>query len=150
MVLRDLSPPRLYTGRSSWSFAYMHQAVMSCRELFRQTMPFAFDCALASAGKMSPARMAMTAMTVSSSTSVNAARGAGRFRYAEYAMDGMKNFSGPGPLCKGSAGAAPLSGSLAFPLNAVKGRRRTFFFDFCNLERGRPRPQDARIDRPEI
>ena len=60
------------THWSSWSFAYRALARQNCRMLFKQAAPCALFLALARAGSSSAARIAMIAMTTSSSISVNA------------------------------------------------------------------------------
>src|SRR5213594_2606231 len=60
---------------ASWSLlssGYMDQASWSCLRLFRHEMDWALVLALANAGKSSPARIAMIAMTTSSSMRVKA------------------------------------------------------------------------------
>src|ERR1035437_1438093 len=52
----------------------MYQASSNCFVLFKQPMPSAFVLALLNAGKSSAARIAMMAMTTSSSIRVNAPR----------------------------------------------------------------------------
>ena len=49
-------------------------AMENCRRLFRHAVPWAAAFALESAGMSMPAKMAMMAMTTSSSMSVNARR----------------------------------------------------------------------------
>src|SRR5438552_7953061 len=64
--------------------------------LFTQLMPIAFCFALASAGSSSPARMAMMAMTTSSSMSVKARRQGGRpglFPHAGNSDSGIRDLS---------------------------------------------------------
>jgi len=54
---------------------YMIQASDNCFWLLAQAAPVAFNLALASAGKSMPARIAMIAMTTSSSMRVNPSAG---------------------------------------------------------------------------
>src|ERR1035437_1615219 len=71
-------PPPMYMteslgGGGSWlSSAYSCHQVSSCLRLLRQPTTRALSLALASAGKSRAARMAMMAITTSSSMSVNA------------------------------------------------------------------------------
>src|SRR2546425_2261141 len=55
---------------STLSSAYMIQERPICRRLLRHAIPWALVLAFASTGNSSPARMAMTAMTTSSSIKV--------------------------------------------------------------------------------
>src|ERR1019366_3092595 len=58
---------------TSWlSSAYIRQAKANCLWLFMHWMPWAFSLALISAGRSNAARIAMMAMTTSSSINVNA------------------------------------------------------------------------------
>ena len=68
------SPTQLGTSFSLLSFGYMYQASWSCLRLLRHRVVPALALALASAGSNIPARIAMIAMTTSSSISVKAKR----------------------------------------------------------------------------
>ena len=59
--------------------AYRIQASWICRRLFRQAIPCALALALANAGSSNAVRMAMMAITTSSSISVNALEMNGSF-----------------------------------------------------------------------
>jgi hypothetical protein len=59
-------------NRSLLSPAYIDQARMSCRELLTQLMALALSLALDKAGKSIAAKIAMIAMTTSSSIRVKA------------------------------------------------------------------------------
>ena len=63
---------RLYGSLFSFSLPYIWQASPICLRLLRQLVRFADSLARASAGKSSDARMAIMAMTTSSSINVNA------------------------------------------------------------------------------
>src|SRR2546428_463127 len=85
--------------RSRWSTAYKWQQVSSCFRLFRQAMLNAFSLALASAGKSSAAKIAIMAMTTSSSIKVNApvfaappARAQGREAVLAHLAEGTERF----------------------------------------------------------
>src|SRR6266516_3483717 len=56
------------TSQSLWSSTYMIQASWSCLRLFRQTMAWALALARLNAGRSSAAKMAIIAITTSSST----------------------------------------------------------------------------------
>ena len=58
-------------NRSPLSAAYNFHASINCLVLFMQEMPVALDFALANAGRSIPAKIAMMAMTTSSSIRVN-------------------------------------------------------------------------------
>ena len=67
-------PCGLFGTFVSLSLAYMFMAKPHCRRLFVHWMRSALDLALASAGNSRPARIAMIAITTSSSIKVNARR----------------------------------------------------------------------------
>src|SRR5262245_61887479 len=71
-IQERLSPNQLGTSLSLLSPAYMYHASASCFRLLTHRVVPALVLALASAGSNIPARMAMIAMTTSSSINVNA------------------------------------------------------------------------------
>src|SRR5947208_2638589 len=74
----------------------MIHASVNCLVLLRQAMLNALDFAFASAGKSSPARIAIMAITTSSSMSVKARRRGGRsglFAHADNSDSGIKDLS---------------------------------------------------------
>ena len=71
VVWLGMSTGLLGTSQSLLSSAYICQASVACLRLFRQTMARAFCFARARAGNNKPARIAMMAMTTSSSMRVN-------------------------------------------------------------------------------
>src|SRR5437016_6325265 len=86
----------LGTRPSLKSPLYRIHAKMSCFVLLKQEMLSALDFALASAGRSNPARMAMMAMTTSSSMSVKARRQGGRpglFPHAGNSDSGIRDLS---------------------------------------------------------
>ena len=67
------SPAPFGGKKSRFSTTYSIEATINCFSLLMQAMPVAFWRALASAGKSMPAKIAMMAMTTSSSINVKPA-----------------------------------------------------------------------------
>ena len=118
---------RLYGSLFSFSLPYICQASPICLRLLRQLVRFADSLARASAGKSSDARMAIMAMTTSSSIKVNArirSNGGKRFFFIFQNSPG-RGQTKPRPwtlqrLIRGDC-AWPSAGHFSFPTTGLAG-----------------------------